>query len=1157
MSSDAPARALALDPTRSFIVQAPAGSGKTELLTQRYLRLLATVEQPEQILAITFTRKAAAEMRDRILSAIEAAGGPPPDSAHKRETWELARAVREADAQRQWHLAEHPARLRIQTIDALNASLARRLPVLAGTGSALEPTDDPTPLYEAAVAQLLETLGESSPEARSLEALVVHLGNRVDRLTLLLCDLLQTRDQWLHPLTRARGSENLKAQLERTLAKFVERHLQDLCDKLTDERRSELWELTFYAANNLLRDPKLNDERKPIFEACASCPEPPPPRSDVLDAWRAMAFVFFKKTGELYQSVNTKQGFPTTDKGMKARMLAALAELAQDEELCATIAELRHLPSPVYSPEQWRILEALLDILPQAVAQLQIVFQQQAKADYVEGALRALQALGSPDEPTDLALAFDCRLQHLLVDEFQDTSFAQLDLLERLTAGWVRDDGRTVFCVGDPMQSIYRFRQAEVGLFLELKRNGLPNVRLEPLVLSSNFRSTRPIVDWVNQTFPSVLAPRDDPEEGAVRYSASVAAVDSDAGGVTVHPSLGSDDRAEARTVCRLVREALARDPQGSVAVLVLARSHVGSIATDLNAAGIPFRAVEIDPLRARPVVQDLIALTRALVHPADRTAWLSVLRAPWCGLALVDLHALVAGDRHSTVPELIEKAAERDLTPEGRARLERIAPVLRAALDERGRWSLREWVERAWNALGGPATLLRPQDLDDARSYLHRLEELDCAGDLEDVARLSGQLERLFANPRGESEARVEIMTIHKAKGLEFDTVILPSLHKWGRGNERRLLRWTRVAGPEGGIVFAPVKAEGQQPDPVYRWIEVLERDRELRERGRLLYVAATRARKKLHLLGSVQTRESEEGVKLCEPRTGTMLRMLWRVVEPAYQALLAEHADIAASKRSAARPVSRIRRLPLDWQAPAADQPVRVPTSPVTDIGLAKPEFDWVTETSRHVGTLVHRELERLVRAAKAHAQTGVSPERATKDRQMSLFETRSQPPRSVQADMESSLAALRSAKPRLMAELAELGVPPDRCEEACARAITAIEQTLSDPRGRWLLGLEGDLTEAESELALSGSFDGRIVEGIIDRTFVDREGVRWVIDFKTSTHEGGSLEAFLDAEVERYRGQLERYARLMHAFEPGRPVKAALYFPLLKSWREVPAL
>src|SRR5918996_1461416 len=126
MSSDAAARSAALDPRRSFIVQAPAGSGKTELLTQRYLRLLATVEAPEQILAITFTRKAAAEMRARILQALHAADGPPPESAHKRSTWELARAVRVADSERKWFLTQHPARLRIQTIDALNASLARR-----------------------------------------------------------------------------------------------------------------------------------------------------------------------------------------------------------------------------------------------------------------------------------------------------------------------------------------------------------------------------------------------------------------------------------------------------------------------------------------------------------------------------------------------------------------------------------------------------------------------------------------------------------------------------------------------------------------------------------------------------------------------------------------------------------------------------------------------------------------------------------------------------------------------------------------------------------------------------------------------------------------------------------------------------------------------
>ena len=167
-----------------------------------------------------------------------------------------------------------------------------------------------------------------------------------------------------------------------------------------------------------------------------------------------------------------------------------LRSLGSDQRLSEDLPTLRTLPDPVYSDEQWRMLEALLELLPAAVAELQVVFQAQGKADYVEIALRALRALGTPDEPTDLALAFDYRLQHILVDEFQDTSFSQLDLLERLTGGWADGDGRTLFCVGDPMQSIYRFRQAEVGLFIDLQQHGLRNLRLEPLRLEANFRST-------------------------------------------------------------------------------------------------------------------------------------------------------------------------------------------------------------------------------------------------------------------------------------------------------------------------------------------------------------------------------------------------------------------------------------------------------------------------------------------------------------------------------------------------------------------------------------------------------------------------------------------------------------------------------------------
>jgi len=1124
MTSDAAARAAALDPQRSFIVQAPAGSGKTELLTQRYLRLLGTVEYPEQILAITFTRKAAAEMRSRVLSALEKAADAPPESPHKRATWELARAVRAADDRYQWRLAEQPSRLRIQTIDALNASLARRLPMLAATGSGLEPTDDPGPLYEAAGRRLIERLGDRSEVAAQLERLIVHLGNRVDRLLELLSDLLAKRDQWLHPVVQARASDDLRATLEGTLKRVIRRHLALVCEGLGDDRRCQLHQLLQYSAGNLLEGNGLDPVRRAALELCVGRNSPPDTAIESLGAWRAIATMLFKKDGEPYNAVNKGHGFPTTNRDMKARMLDILHSIGADASLCERLLELHTLPDPAYNDDQWRTLLALLELLPAAVAELQLVFQAHGKADYVEVALRALRALGPAEEPTDLALAFDYRLQHILVDEFQDTSFSQLDLLERLTAGWTDGDGRTLFCVGDPMQSIYRFRQAEVGLFIGLQQHGLRNLRLEPLRLAANFRSTSTLVNWVNAVFPNVLAARNDAEQGAVQYSPSTAALAHESLGVSVHAFANGDKEVEAARVIAIVREELERDPAGSIAVLVTARTHVDAIARGLTLAGIEFQAVEIEQLQQRPVVQDLIALTRALVHLADRTAWLAVLRAPWCGLALADLHALDA-DPGRTVEEAIAAALRSrpddlfsgpPLSADGLARLTRTHAVLSAALAERGRWPLRVWVERTWNALGGPATLNRIEDLDDAEAFFDRLADIETAGDLEDVARLEDQLQRLFASSQIHGQPRVELMTVHAAKGLEFDTVILPGLQRHTRTEDRELLRWTRIAGTEGGMVLAPIKAEGSEGDPIYRWIELLERQRVLRERARLLYVAVTRAKRNLHLLGTVKatTRDGEASIQ--EPRKGSMLHMLWKAVEAAFDAVTPE---VSASSAFLSGAPQKLRRLPLQWTAPEVPAVLQPAATPIVDLEMQRPVFDWATETSRHIGTLLHRELDRLCRR-------GAQP----------------------------SSEELQASRARLSVELAELGVPKDRCATATDRVIAAIERTLSDRRGRWVLGIEGGIREAQSEFALSGAIDGRIVQGVIDRTFVDEAGTRWIVDYKTSSHEGGGLEAFLDEEVKRYRDQLARYAKLMSLFRQQEPVRAALYFPLLRAWREV---
>src|SRR5687767_2482267 len=134
------------------------------------------------------------------------------------------------------------------------------------------------------------------------------------------------------------------------------------------------------------------------------------------------------------------------------------------------------MPEERYTDEQWEVLGAILELLQLAAAQLKLVFAERGETDFTEIAQGAVRALGSPDNPTDLLHALDTRIKHILVDEFQDTSYSQFELLQRLTSGWQQDgemsDGRTLFLVGDPMQSIYRFREAKVALFLQVWESG-------------------------------------------------------------------------------------------------------------------------------------------------------------------------------------------------------------------------------------------------------------------------------------------------------------------------------------------------------------------------------------------------------------------------------------------------------------------------------------------------------------------------------------------------------------------------------------------------------------------------------------------------------------------------------------------------------------
>jgi ATP-dependent exoDNAse (exonuclease V) beta subunit len=799
-------------------------------------------------------------------------------------------------------------------------------------------------------------------------------------------------------------------------------------------------------------------------------------------------------------------------------------------------------------------------LLPFAVAQLKLVFASRGEVDFVEIAQGALAALGAPDSPTDLLLSLDYRIQHILVDEFQDTSFTQYELLERLTAGWQPGDGRTLFLVGDPMQSIYRFREAEVGLFLRARREGVGVIGLEPLTLSVNFRSQAGIVDWVNRAFARILPALEDFAAGAVSYTACEPVHPAEAEAVRMRAFFNGDAEAEAAEVAALARA------EGTVAILVRSRGHLARIVPKLKHAGLRFRAIEIEPLEHRQAVQDLLALTRAISHPGDRLAGLAVLRAPWCGLTLADLHALCAplaegGARESgrgistraqldlfpkdgpitrypvelhvppdagTIGQMMQDRTRlARLSADGCARLERVRGVLEYTRANRLRGTLRERVEGAWLSLGGPACVEDETEIEDAEVFLDFLGQAERSGEVADFEAFEEGVAKLFALPDLRSDGSVQIMTVHKAKGLEFDTVIVPGLGSPRPARDPRLLLWIEraidaagaaaesAAGSDSSLLLAPIKEAGAEKDPIYDYLARLDAEREAHEDGRLLYVAATRAKKHLHLLGSTKLVAGEAGPEMKPPAPGSLLEKLWPAVEADFSA--AARASGVAGGSAAPGEEQRIdqdlRRLPSGWALPEIPASASWLRPPERSREREQIEFSWAGETARKIGSVVHRWMQRLA----ADELRGWDSRR------------------------------LEAMPGHFRTELAARGVEEAELETAAKRVQVALAHALADPRGRWLLGPQRD---ARNEYRLTAIIDGARRSIVVDRTFVDAEGRRWIVDYKTSSHEGAGIEDFLDRERERYSAQLGAYARAMAG---GAPLRLGLYFPLVAGWRE----
>jgi ATP-dependent helicase/nuclease subunit A len=1113
LAEDDLARRRALE-VASFIVEAPAGAGKTELLTQRYLRLLAVVEQPEEVLALTFTNKAATEMRDRILGSLErAAAGEMPAQPHKRLTFELARQVLAHDAGQGWQLLGHPGRLRITTIDALCASLARQMPYLSRFGSQPGVSEDAEAHYATAARRTLEMVESGTPDAEVVAAALAFMDNNAGRLERLLVAMLGRRDQWLQHASRIESGA-MKVEVEAAFAALIERDLA-VVGKLLDHRiQSLLMPLARFAAANAPGPlDAIFDWNLPLTVAFAD-----------LARWQAVATLLLTGTGTLRKTVDKRLGFPAGAEfaEQKKAMLELLADLRGVSGLEEALAMLPGLPQPELSDAEWATVECFSRLLRLTAGQLWLAFQEAGEVDFIEIAARAGLALGDDEAPTDLAQALDYRIRHLLVDEFQDTSPSQVGLLEKLTRGWMPDDGRTLFVVGDPMQSIYRFRKADVGLFLRVRERGIGELRLQHLRLFRNNRSYPGIVDWVNAAFPGIFPAEDCPEAGAVRYAESAATRpprgDS---AVVVHSVIereGSDSAGEeARRVLEIIQQARREAPDERIAVLVRARSHLDALVAEIrrSAPDLRFQAVDIEGLDGRQHVQDLLTLFRALHHRADRVHWLALLRAPWCGLTLADLHALAADDKRSTIWQVMQDEVRlARLSDDGRQRLRHLREVLHTAFAGRGRQHPRRWLEGVWLMLGGPRCLEAPEALKDVEAFFALVDRLVAAGNL-DADTLAAHTAELYApsDPLGDA---VQMMTVHKSKGLEFDTVILPGLHRSTGGNDSALLLWDEVAGADGEehLLVAPMKQKGvgNGEPTAYDYLKKLEAERAAHEDERLLYVAATRAICRLHLVG-VATADAAKEDGLKPPATGTLIKLLWPgVAQPAFATALAggpevETAPAGIDPACFVPPLVRLRTVGLPDALAAIPEGLRPADNPL-DLDAA--ESGLSLEAS--VGTLVHRCLELL---AKNGLKKGAGAP-------------------GTKSHWGIAVASLQPAYRRW---LRGQGHSEAEAENGAAEVVAALETTLASEAGRWLLA---DHPQAGAEQAWSSRDGDAVVNHVIDRIFV-ADGYRWIIDYKTVR----LPDAELAQRAASYRPQLERYASLFAA-DP-LPLRLAIYFPL----------
>jgi ATP-dependent helicase/nuclease subunit A len=862
---------IACNPTNSVVVEACAGSGKTWLLTARLFRLLLSGARPDQILAITFTRKAAQEMQERLFGLLRECALLSDDKLSALLT-ERGAVANETNLKKARALAgEVLTNSRGVTIDTFHgwfASLCQMAPLASGFSRQSEPTDQTLFWMDMAIdvftANLLndqsellsafDTLASQMDRAVVRQVLQHALTNRV------ACSLWLLNED-APPLNKVFG---------------IAEGEQWPVEVLNNRRYLEQWQ---QAARWLALGTAKQQGHAVEIEKALTALQEGDNAADVFDQLKAVCLTaknepsknFFKITAGQKTAVDETEYVQTLE-GLALQTAQAL-QLEKDQLDMQATAALAQLIEPLFDTYKSITLE-------------------QGLCDFDDLEATALRMLMNDEQRAYMQQKLDARVRHLLVDEFQDTNPVQWNILKLWLQDYGGDDKPSVFLVGDPKQSIYRFRRAEARLFNHARTWLVENFAAKTLESDSTRRCAQAVVDVVN----TVFEPGQTRGQTAFRAHTSLAGESiSTLSGLNVYPMLLKEHEGpdEAQRVVHTLQQWLANGSiQNLSEVMVLVRAHKSGVPlmAALREAGLAYTIKDKGERYTSQVWSDTIALLGFLNDPHVNLHLLQLLRCPLIGLSSAQFQALICAGKTTqaaTVWGTLEVLAGQHEKP---------WTALHAQLSE---WlcmaralplfeTLSKVVadtqasEKYLNSAAPRQRVMMAEHWDWLKAWALGLNKGRFPG-LQQAFDEAVKLQT-YASSDSEGAANnpdvLRIMTVHSAKGLEADHVWLfdaNSSPKPGGSNAGLLIDWALGESHPNSVT---VMGNLSNPSPGRAAAQAIEQQAYADEEDHLLYVALTRARHSIHLSGSEKRGASKGWYERLLP-FATQVHSTWPTLE------------------------------------------------------------------------------------------------------------------------------------------------------------------------------------------------------------------------------------------------------------------------------------